>query len=214
VRAASIALLSRPARPQFWARHTICSRSRVWNHKMLCLSLDVSVWMDIITVICLALPWSGVRLQLFGKLVDEDHCLWFRGARCCRCGVAADQNLLPAGEKKRWLTATPDFASGVNQRDRASRENTWFFAAQVNTCSKSLSTTRKVQPRLELGSRLGQNRAESLLTCGLRGIREWALGASAVQAPRRNGKRRRKLGRPALISERANRRLALIRDRR
>jgi len=105
---------------------------------------------------------SAPGSEFFGKLVGEDR-LRLCGARRRCCGVAAGQNLPAADENKTWLTATPDFASSVNQRDRASRENTWLFAAQVNTKSKSLSTTRKVQPRLELGSRLGQNRAESLL---------------------------------------------------
>jgi hypothetical protein len=55
------------------------------------------------------------------------------------------------------LTATPDFASGVNQRRRAEWENAWVFAAQVDASLENLSTRRKGLVGKELGRTTAEN---------------------------------------------------------
>ena len=59
------------------------------------------------------------------------------------------------------LTATPDFASGVNQRSSAVSKNAEHFAAQVDAAGENLSTRPKWLAGLGLVRRKGFNGLES-----------------------------------------------------
>ena len=90
-------------------------------------------------------------LSQFG-CVDESVSDVRRHTECAYCLGRS----LQAGEIDPWLTGTPDFAPGVNQRGRAEPENTRLFVAQVDTSRENLSTRRKWWTGLELEPRKGR----------------------------------------------------------
>ena len=83
------------------------------------------------------------------------------------------------GKMTTWLTATPDFASGVNQARRCRREIASDLLAQVDKNCETLSTTRKLLPGLELDAQSERFRAKVALTW--RVVRERAMPASGGQ---------------------------------
>lgn len=111
----------------------------------------------------------SVRLavMIFGNLVERKMGDGARGSPCalaptlrvCRSIACMKCLEVPGdayvGKNTTWLTAAPVFARGVNFRDPTERENTRFFAAQVNARREIALTRRKYWTGLELARQLG-----------------------------------------------------------
>jgi hypothetical protein len=63
-----------------------------------------------------------------------------------------------------WLTATPDFATGVNSRQHAELKNAGLFTDQVNANCETLLTRRNYKSGLMLATKNHANRTNSPLT--------------------------------------------------
>ena len=87
--------------------------------------------------------------------------------------------------KGTWLTATPDFACGVNLRQVLNWKNARFLRAQVTTKRESLLTTPNLKPHGDLRPSEASNERNSLLTrCSAnnqvqRGLRDAEIAVDA-----------------------------------